>query len=134
RPPNDDFRTRIALKQDTNTILFSLSGASREPEEPEGPLHTPGHTIWWSWTTTRSAFVTIETQPADLQGLISVWQTISLGGLQWVTSGVQRCEFLAQTNTLYSISLERQSESTSQGVLRLVLNEMAISSPQPNQV
>src|SRR2546427_8729098 len=63
RPPNDQFTNSIVLVGNSVTFSGTLNGATNEAGEPYPYIPVPElwrSTVWWSWTATEAAPVTIE--------------------------------------------------------------------------
>ena len=82
-PPNDNFANRIVLTGHSLTFTGITAGATYEPPT-EAWWATGGPSVWWSWTATETAPVTLEILRASkgrtnyFADVLSVWHSLDL--------------------------------------------------------
>lgn len=84
-PANNDFADRISLSSGSTSTTGSNTGADKEAGEPN---HTSsgGASVWWSWTATSSARVTITTFGSNYDTMLGVYTGNAVNALSTVRS------------------------------------------------
>ena len=143
RPPNDNFAKRILIASVPATINSTNSAGTKEPGEPNHAGNAGGASVWWSWTSPFSGYITIS---ADLviwgsyhgSGLLGVYTGTSVSTLvavassQSVFGGPAQVSFLAAAGTTYQIAVDGQYASGGTITLRLMPTQppsVSITSP-----
>ncbi len=134
-PPNDFFDDRIQITGRTNTVTGSNVYATKErhpfypfgPSEPDHAGNDGGKSLWWEWTATETAFVTIDTFGSSFDTLLAVY--LDFGGvynLEEVVSNDDdgsnlrsRVKFLARAETTYAIAVDGFAGASGNVVLTL---------------
>ncbi len=88
RPANDDFATPEVLSSEPLMTGGSTVFASKEPGEPDHAGSPGGHSLWYSWTPSRSGPVDISTcgHGADVDTLLAVYTGSAVDALTPVVS------------------------------------------------
>ena len=80
-PPNDNFANRIVLTGHSLTFTGITAGATYEPPT-EAWWVTGGPSVWWSWTATETAPVTLQilrsSKSNSVEDVLSVWHPLDL--------------------------------------------------------
>ncbi|HEY5909573.1 MAG TPA: hypothetical protein VJA21_03105, partial [Verrucomicrobiae bacterium] len=131
-PSNDYFTNSIHLEGTNVAATADLTGATREPGEPQHPSYGPmtGESAWWSW-------VTPETGRADIIGIdfwsvgLGVYTGPDLDHLGRVYSGWYG-SFTAEAGTVYHIALERRVNGNPVVNFTVKVTPYATNSPNDN--
>jgi hypothetical protein len=96
-PADDDFAAPEVLAAEPTLAGGTTLFASKQPGEPDHAGDSGGHSVWFSWTPTKSGPVGIDACPGLTEGpfrsggnldtLLAVYTGESLDGLSEVTSG-----------------------------------------------
>jgi len=82
-PANNDFADRIALNSGSTSTTGTNVGADKEAGEPNH-RSAGGASVWWSWTATSSARVTITTFGSNYDTLLGVYTGNAVNALTTV--------------------------------------------------
>jgi hypothetical protein len=134
-PPNDQFDDRIQFTGRTNTVTGSNVYATKErhefypfgPSEPDHAGNVGGKSLWWEWTATETAFVTIDTFGSSFDTLLAVYLDYGdVFSLEEVVSNDDsgsdlrsRVKFLARAETTYVIAVDGFAGASGNVVLTL---------------
>ena len=113
-PPNDDFTNSTVLSTTGGSTTGSLTGATREPNEPNHAGFSTPSSLWWSWTPAASGPATVSLENSDLfNPILAVYTGSALGNLREVASVAFQNEltFTAVAGTTYRIVLDDLSGS-----------------------
>jgi hypothetical protein len=113
-PPNDDFTHRIAIDGSTNVVFGTISGAAKEPGEPNHAGNTGGNSVWWTWTAPTNSAITLTTTGSTFNTLLAVYTGSSLSNLTAVAShngsyNDSHVTFLATAGTAYAIAVDEEA-------------------------
>jgi hypothetical protein len=127
RPLNDNFANRITINGSSAIVTGTSAAATKEPGEPDHAGYPGGASVWWSWTSPFSGYVTLSANmPYDL-ALLAVYTGASVSSLTAVASNAapfwsasaQVC-FLATAGVRYQIALDDHSGSGGDVTLGLI--------------
>jgi len=106
-PANDDFAQAATLQGLPATAEGSNVRSTVEPGEPAHAGATPSTSVWWSWLSPASGFVTVTAQRSDLAPLVAVYSGDSLDRLTPVASAFyfSRLTFAAEAGVNYRIAV-----------------------------
>jgi hypothetical protein len=140
RPSNDNFANRIPITGSSASVTGTNNGASKEPGEPDHTGYAGGASVWWSWTSPFTGYITLS---ADLVAdwgylqpdLLDVYTGTSVSNLtlvashaapSWETSaGVS---FFANAGVTYQIAVDGQYGNTGLIALRLIPTQAPVVS------
>lgn len=113
-PPNDDFTNRMVIDGSTNVVYGTISGAAKEPGEPNHAGNAGGNSVWWTWTAAGSGAVTLTTTGSTFNTLLAVYTGTSLSNLTLVAShngsyNDSRVTFDATQDTAYVIAVDEEA-------------------------
>lgn len=78
---NDAFAERVTLSAQTNRVIGSNLGATKEAGEPDHGANAGGRSVWWSWTAQIDGPVVVTTRDSDFDTVLAVYGGTSLGSL-----------------------------------------------------
>ena len=81
-PANDHFADRAILAGANVMVTGFNANASAEPGEPRHADHSPGKSVWWTWTAPNAGSVTIGTAASDVDTTLAVYRGEALGALE----------------------------------------------------
>jgi hypothetical protein len=129
RPANDDLgKARALLAALPRTASGSTALATKQPGEPDHAGVPGGHSVWFSWTPSRSREVSVDTCGSDFDTLLSVYTGSDLGSLTPIASndnGSGACApassltFDAIAGTEYKIAVDGVGADQGQVALQL---------------
>ena len=109
--PNDQFANASLIG--TNRITTSNYNASAEAGEPDHAGNRPSKSLWWKWTATNAALVTIDTFQSAFDTVLGVYTGDSLPFLTHVTSNddagsttQSRVQFTTMPHVTYYIAVD----------------------------
>ena len=82
-PANNDFADRISLSSGSTSTTGSNTGADKEAGEPNH-ASSGGASVWWSWTASSSARVTITTFGSNYDTMLGVYTGNAVNALSTV--------------------------------------------------
>jgi Divergent InlB B-repeat domain len=133
-PANDDFAKPSVLSGSLPLYSAPLNKlADKEAGEPSHAGNPGGHSVWYSWTPTKTQSMALSTctHYGDLDALVAVYTGSTLGGLTPVAvdddgstekgcrSTDSEAEFTALAGTTYRIAVDGKDGTT--GSLQLIL-------------
>jgi hypothetical protein len=132
RPPNDNFADRIPISGSTVTVTGTNIGASKEPGEPNHAGYEGGGSVWWSWTSPFTGYVSISAGTSNQWGfygspLLAVYTGTTVSALTAIASNAapvwgipaQLC-FFASAGVQYQITVDDQYGYRGNITLRLL--------------
>jgi len=87
-PPNDDFTNRIVIDGSTNVVYGTISGAAKEPGEPDHAGNPGGNSVWWTWTAPANGTVTFTASGLGSSTLLGVYSRSSVLNLSVLGSSI----------------------------------------------
>jgi hypothetical protein len=113
-PPNDDFTNRTVIDGSTNVVYGTISGAAKEPGEPDHAGNAGGNSVWWTWTAPSNGAVTLTTAGSTFYALLAVYTGPALSNLTLVASDNgsfynSRVTFFATAGTDYAIAVDEEA-------------------------
>lgn len=111
-PANDDFADRFSLVSGTTQTSGTNQYASSEADEPRNPSVSGGKSVWWEWTSSTTASVTISTTGSNFDTTLAIYQGSSLASLSLVganddASGLQSAvTFSAVSGQMYQVQVD----------------------------
>jgi hypothetical protein len=137
RPMNDDFATRAIVSGNVAAIRSNNAGATTEPGESALVGAPTAATLWWEWTASATAPVTIDTAGSDYDTMLAVYTGASLGALTAIAANddapgrtTSRVTFTAQAGTTYLFAVGSKGAATGLTLVNLTVDP-AIAPPQP---
>jgi len=125
-PLNDNFASRVALAGTTSSAIGSNFDATTEASEPDFNMGASYRSVWWKWTPSVSANVTIDTAGSDFDTFLGVATGSAVNALVPVASNddfgntVQSSvTFPAVAGTEYQIKVDCSPGSGSEGMVSL---------------
>jgi len=94
-PPNDAFGAAQPLGGETGGVTGSNVGATKERGEPAHGRNEGGSSVWYRWTAPRDGPFSFDTNGADFDTLLAVYQGASVNALTLVAEDDDRGEGLA---------------------------------------
>ncbi len=85
-PTNDNFTNSTRLFGDTNFVMASNVGATREAGEPLHCGNVGGSSVWFLWRAPYSGRFIVSTVGSDFDTLLAIYKGSSLSGLNSVAS------------------------------------------------
>lgn len=117
-PPNDMQASPSSIE--IGTITGSNLGATRENYEVDHSGVRAKHSIWFSWTASRSGFVTISTEGSSFDTILAVYIPVEGGWLGDIASNdntvgtASWVRWNAQAGQTYLVALDGRSEGNYQ--------------------
>jgi outer membrane protein assembly factor BamB/subtilisin family serine protease len=121
-PDNDSFSTPQVLTGPSASIHGANINASREGGEPLILGHAGGHSLWYSWTATKTGTAQVSGYSYDFLPEAAVYTGTSVGSLTLVTSAAGGalagtssdvseclCTFTATAGTTYMITIDGET-------------------------
>ncbi|NBV22484.1 MAG: hypothetical protein EBS05_11280 [Proteobacteria bacterium] len=81
---NDDFAERVTLGGQTNRVMGSNLGATKELGEPNHGGNAGGSSLWWTWTAPISGPVAVTTLTSTFDTTLAVYTGSTVSGLTLV--------------------------------------------------
>ena len=125
---SDSFAGRTAIADFPATRSGTTVGATAETGEPDHALEPATHSVWWTWTSTVSGTVEINTHGSGFDTVLAVYTGAALASLTEVASndespqefGSSRVRFSAAAGTVYQIALDGWQGEAGDYVLNLL--------------
>ncbi|HUG11881.1 MAG TPA: immunoglobulin domain-containing protein [Opitutaceae bacterium] len=112
-PANDNFAKSVSIGSGGGTVTGSNVDASKQSSEPEHGGNPGGKSVWWSWTASSNASVTVSTAGSDFDTLLGVYTGPNAGNLVTVGSNddigdetTSELAFAAVSGTTYRIAVD----------------------------
>ncbi len=132
-PPNDNFANAAVLNSSGGTATATTTGATKELGEPITAGDDGGASVWWRFTPSASAVVTVDTCTSNFDTLLGVYTGGSVAALSVVassddsvvcgsTSTQSRVTFNAVSGRQYSIVVDGFGGATGTAVLHVALS------------
>jgi len=125
-PLNDNFANRVALTGSSANAIGSNFDATTETGEPEFSMGAAYRSVWWKWTPSVTANVTIDTSGSDFDTFLGVSTGSAVNALMPVASNddagntVQSSvTFSAVAGTEYQIKVDVSPGSSGEGMISL---------------
>lgn len=126
RPFNDDFDSRSRLSGELIQARAGSQGATLEPGEP-APIGGVGATVWWTWTSSSSGTVNVDTRGSGFDTVLAVYRGASLGSLTVVDANdnyaggqvTSSVTFTASAGETYQIAVGGKSSASGLVLLNL---------------
>ena len=154
RPPNDNFANRTPITSVPATVNGSNYAATKEPGEPNHADDPGGASVWWSWTSPFSGYMTISVSPTvgdwmnpgppccsgGPEVLLGVYTGSSVSNLIPVASSesaLPQVSFVATAGMSYQIALDGAGGASGASILRLIPTQppsVSITSPTDGEV
>lgn len=83
---NDDFSNAAILSEPSGTVAASNVGATSEPGEPAHAGIFGGKSLWWQWTATADAPLSVDTFGSDFDTTLGIYTGVSVDALTEVAS------------------------------------------------
>jgi hypothetical protein len=115
RPPNDDFTNATIIAGAPLDVTGPNAGADKQPGEPNHAGNNGGRSVWWTWTPTVSAPVSITCDVTNSQGSVSAFlsaytgntvSNLTLVASNGVFTGSARVSFMAIAGQNYRIAVD----------------------------
>jgi hypothetical protein len=118
-PANDMFANAQTVATGTTATGTSV-GATKEPGEPSHAGIAGGHSVWYRWTPTRTATVTIKTAGSRFDTILGVYRGTAVSALTRVASNddassadlTSRVTFTATAGITYWIAIDGYGGAT----------------------
>ena len=85
-PANDLFANAQVVSGSSGTATGSNAGATKEPGEPNHAGNSGGASIWYAWTASSTATVSIDTSGSSFDTLLGIYTGSSVGSLTTIAS------------------------------------------------
>lgn len=139
-PSNDNFANRITLSGQNVTINGTNTGATFESGEPFHAGKTGGASVWYSWTSPFTGYVSIDTAGSDFDTILAVYTGSTLNSLSPVASNDDATErdltskviFDVVAGTTYQIAIDGYGGDC--GTFFLSINKLQGGSAPPNDL
>jgi lysophospholipase L1-like esterase len=126
-PPLNDAFADARDVSDVDGFYGTIGGATKEAGEPAHAGDAGGHSVWFTWLTSRSRSVTVSTCWAAFDTLLAVYTGASLEALTpvGIRSAAEDCEggtqvtFTATAGTVYRIAVDGKAGASGEYELEL---------------
>ena len=125
-PLNDNFASRVALTGTTSNAIGSNYSATTETGEPDFGIGAAYNSVWWKWTPSVTANVTIDTAGSNFDTFLGVATGSAVNGLTPVASNddtngtfQSSVTFTAVAGTEYQIKVDSSPGSGDEGMVSL---------------
>jgi PKD repeat protein len=112
-PPNDMFVNRIPIIGLSASTNGFNANSTKESGEPNHAGNAGGSSVWWKWTASTNAAVTLDTIGSSFDTLLAVYTGSSVATLTSVASdddsggnGTSKLTFVAISGTEYEIAVD----------------------------
>jgi len=130
-PANDMFANGQTLPGTSGTATGSNVGASKEPGEPNHAGNSGGASIWYRWTATSTASISIDTSGSSFDTLLAVYTGTAVNALTGVVSNddvskkdqTSKVTFTPVAGTTYQVAVDGYGGAT--GSVTLHWNQAA---------
>jgi hypothetical protein len=126
-PANDNFNNPVLLSKRVETLLGSVSCATRAAGEPNHAATSGSNSIWFRWSAPYTGAAVVTTAGSSVDTLLAVYRGTNVANLTIVTSNdddgelyTSRVSFNATSNTVYQIAVA--GYQTRQGGVALNIN------------
>jgi hypothetical protein len=135
RPANDDFANRSPVAGEVVVASIDQTNATVEAGEPRPFAISAGRSVWWEWTSPRSAWATLTVTPApETNALLSIYTGSQVAALYPQAMGTGSVICLMDVATPRQIAVDSASGILAGRSLMMVLNDIEIISPTVNKV
>jgi hypothetical protein len=110
-PENDAFADALVLTGNSGSVAGTALGSTYEPGEPEPREGEGGHSVWYSWTPSKSGQAEALVCTWGTPDSVSVFSGSSLASLVDVHRGYCSAHFQATAGTRYYISVDHSLKS-----------------------
>ncbi len=125
-PLNDNFASRVALAGTTSNAIGSTYSATAETGEPDFGMGASDRSVWWKWTPSVTANVTIDTAGSEFDTFLGVATGSAGNALTPVASNddtggtlQSSVTFHAIAGTEYQIKVDSSPGSGDEGMVSL---------------
>ena len=123
---NDPFANRTVIIGTNISVTASMTGATREPAEPNPFNLSPGGSLWWEWTSPFSGGVSVRARGAVSPVAIAVYEGDALTNLVWVAGSRSSTDGLGGSTSLRAVEgnryvLQVESALTPSGTATLTI-------------
>ena len=133
-PSNDNFANATSIAAAGETLMGTNVEATVETGEPLHDGKQGGHSVWWKWTASSVAAITVSTVGSDFDTLLGIYTGTDVGALTLVTSnddtglavGPSEASFAATPGTTYMIAVDGYS-----GDVGSITIQLTVGGPPP---